>query len=1017
MDTELIAIGWMVLSAALVLLMQGGFLCIESGLVRSKNSINVALKNLVDFCLAGLMYFAFGFALMFGSSYGGWIGAQGFFLNGHDRAWDLAFFLFQLVFCGTAITIISGAVAERMRFGAYVLVTVVVSAFVYPVTGHWIWGGAMPGTEPGWLARMGFIDFAGSTAVHAVGGWSALAVVLIIGARTGRFASATEDRQVIRGHNLSLAVLGVILLWFGWFGFNGGSTLALNADVPGILVNTTLAAAAGGVVALSMACLLVHRPDVMLTMNGVIAGLVGVTAGCHILTPMAAAFVGGIAGLLCVGATILLERFEIDDVIGAVPAHAVAGSWGTLAVALFADPSKFSEGQDRIGQLGVQLVGVAVVFVWAFGITFAVVFALNRWRALRVSVADEMVGLNVVEQGASTEIIDLMIDMASQSVSSDYSARVQVEPHTEVGQIAAQYNRVLDRVERDQVTLLSATDEAQAREQRFRQLAAFAPIGIFEAGADGAVTYVNPAVSQMLGYVEEDCLGDGWIDSVVESERDEVRHGWRDAVDRVVSYTSEIRLLREDSEGVQRAMVVNCMAHPVKDEGNRLVGYVGILVDITERWTHAEALLRQSAELQASRSSLADQTQTLTAVLNSMGEGVVVCSLDGTFLHFNAAAERILGNGPQPGGPSSWSETYGIYDPETRVLLPTEALPMVRALAGETCVNETLLVGRLQRAISTYGDEVYAEVSASPVRDSVRGMIGAVCVLRDVTERRELEGALGRAQKLESIGQLAAGIAHEINTPTQYVGDNTRFLEESFRDLAPIITMAGKLAAAVRAGTDADTLATALETALEAADVDYLVEEIPCAIAQSKEGIDRVRKIVQSMKEFSHPGAEGMDSIDLNRAIRSTITVATNEWKYVANLEVDLDPTLPLVPCLPGDINQVVLNLIVNAAHAIGDVLSDGGTEKGTIAVNTRAVGEVVEIRISDTGSGIPIEARDRIFDQFFTTKEVGKGTGQGLSLAYAVVVQKHGGTIDFETELGKGTTFIVRLPLATHPV
>jgi signal transduction histidine kinase len=285
-------------------------------------------------------------------------------------------------------------------------------------------------------------------------------------------------------------------------------------------------------------------------------------------------------------------------------------------------------------------------------------------------------------------------------------------------------------------------------------------------------------------------------------------------------------------------------------------------------------------------------------------------------------------------------------------------------------------------------------------------------LMRESGERSRLEKELESTRRLESIGQLAAGVAHEINTPAQYVGDNTRFLEESFRELAPLLKKADELAESVRQGTGSSELADELKAALEEADVEYLGEEIPRAIEQSLNGIARVRKIVQSMKEFSHPGVEGMVSVDLNRAIESTITVATNEWKYLAEVETDFDPELPAVSCLPGEINQVVLNLIVNAAHAIADVVGDCEGGKGTITISTRRDGEFVEVRIADTGSGIPETAQSKIFDPFFTTKGVGKGTGQGLSIAHGVVVKKHGGTLDFETEIGKGTTFIIRLPL-----
>jgi signal transduction histidine kinase len=279
-------------------------------------------------------------------------------------------------------------------------------------------------------------------------------------------------------------------------------------------------------------------------------------------------------------------------------------------------------------------------------------------------------------------------------------------------------------------------------------------------------------------------------------------------------------------------------------------------------------------------------------------------------------------------------------------------------------------------------------------------------------QRADIEVQLRHAQKLESIGQLAAGIAHEINTPIQYIGDNIRFLQGAFQDVLQLLQHYDRLLEASRNGPVPDSLVAATETARQNADLQFLVSEIPKAIGQSLGGVDRVAKIVRAMKDFSHPGALEKTPTDLNRVIESTITVARNEWKYVADCRTDFDPNLPMIPCLPDEFNQVILNLIINAAHAIADVVGEGGNGMGTITVSTRRLDSQVEVRIQDTGTGIPEKARNKIFDPFFTTKAVGKGTGQGLSIARSVVVDKHGGTIDFETQTGKGTTFIIRLPL-----
>lgn len=284
---------------------------------------------------------------------------------------------------------------------------------------------------------------------------------------------------------------------------------------------------------------------------------------------------------------------------------------------------------------------------------------------------------------------------------------------------------------------------------------------------------------------------------------------------------------------------------------------------------------------------------------------------------------------------------------------------------------------------------------------------------REIHERERMQQELAQAKQLESVGHLAAGIAHEINTPAQYVGDNIRFLKEVFADLNNLIISFDELLQGAKENSvDADLVAK-VETAAQKADIDYLTEEVPKAIDQSLEGIGRVARIVRAMKEFSHPSSDEKQPADLNRLLDSTLTVSRNEWKYVADLKTDYDPDLPLVPCLAGEFNQAVLNLVVNASQAIADIVGDGSRERGTITVRTRLAKQWAEIRIEDTGTGIPENARDKVFDHFFTTKDVGKGTGQGLTITHSIIVEKHGGTITFETAVGRGTTFIIRLPIS----
>lgn len=442
---------WVLMCTVLVLLMQAGFTCLETGLVRAKNSINVAVKNVADFSLASLVFWIAGYAIMFGPSVGGLFGFEGFLLAGEanitpERSSEMVFFFFQLAFCGTSITIVSGAVAERMSFKGYIAVTLVLSLLIYPIVGHWAWGGLAGEASSGWLEKLGFIDFAGSTVVHSVGGWVALAAVLVLGPRLGRFG---EGGRAIEPHNLPIAALGMFLIWIGWFGFNGGSTLAMNDLVPVVLVHTLLAASAGGVSVMALTWALDGQPDVPAMLNGVLAGLVAVTAGAHIVSTGGAIVTGGVGGLVCVFAMKALERFEIDDAVGAVPVHLAAGVWGTLAVALFGETAFFADGAGRLEQFGIQLAGVAASGFYAFTFSYVALKLIDRFIALRVGARAEREGLNISEHGASSALSELLHRMEDQGRRGDFSHKVPVEPFTEAGEIAFRYNLVLDRFNRE----------------------------------------------------------------------------------------------------------------------------------------------------------------------------------------------------------------------------------------------------------------------------------------------------------------------------------------------------------------------------------------------------------------------------------------------------------------------------------------------------------------------------------------------------------------------------------------
>jgi Amt family ammonium transporter len=377
---------WTILAAALVFFMQAGFALLETGFTRAKNAVNIIMKNVMDASAGGLVFFAVGFGLMFGTTAGGWIGTDGFFLagiEGQTESWTYAFFFFQAVFAATAATIVSGAVAERTKFAGYLIFSISITGLIYPIFGSWAWGGLFNGS--GWLESLGFIDFAGSTVVHSVGGWAALAGALAVGPRIGKYADDGTPRA-IPGHSLPLAALGVFILWLGWFGFNAGSTTAGTTDIALIALNTFLAAGAGAAGAMVTTWVRSGVPDASMTLNGVLGGLVGITAGCATLTPAFSILTGLMAGAIVVYASLAIDRIA-DDPVGAVAVHGVCGAWGTLAAGLFAPT--FS-----LAQVGVQLVGIAAAFAWTFPVSYAVFMLADAAVGLRLDDEIERVGLD-----------------------------------------------------------------------------------------------------------------------------------------------------------------------------------------------------------------------------------------------------------------------------------------------------------------------------------------------------------------------------------------------------------------------------------------------------------------------------------------------------------------------------------------------------------------------------------------------------------------------------------------------
>ncbi len=389
---------WTCVAAFLVFFMQAGFALVETGFTRAKNVVNIMMKNLMDFSIGSLAFFFVGFGLMFGVT-NGVFGTTGFGFAGADWAgadWNFTFLIFQTVFAATAATIVSGAMAERTKFVGYLIYSLVICAFIYPVFGSWAWGGL--GDGGGWLENLGFIDFAGSTVVHSIGGWLALAGALVLGPRIGKYGPDGKPKA-IPGHNIALAALGVFILWFGWFGFNPGSTTVGSGEIGRIAVTTNLSAVAGAVFAMFTSWILSKKPDGTMALNGALAGLVGITAGCFSVSGIGAVIIGAVAGVLVVLSVRFFDSVvKVDDPVGAVSVHGVCGAWGTLAVGLFAiDGGLFYGG--GVSQLGIQALGVVTAFAWAFGLGLIVFLAIKYTVGLRVSRQEELRGLDVGEHG------------------------------------------------------------------------------------------------------------------------------------------------------------------------------------------------------------------------------------------------------------------------------------------------------------------------------------------------------------------------------------------------------------------------------------------------------------------------------------------------------------------------------------------------------------------------------------------------------------------------------------------
>jgi PAS domain S-box-containing protein len=554
-------------------------------------------------------------------------------------------------------------------------------------------------------------------------------------------------------------------------------------------------------------------------------------------------------------------------------------------------------------------------------------------------------------------------------------------------------HKMADFMRRGEEEQTKMTRFLEEREVRLQTIFQTASEGVMTINAQGVVESFNEAAAKIFGYPADEVIGQNisMLMPLPFAEQDDgyLANYLRRGEKKIIGNGGEVErnMKRKDGTLFPSALAVS----EVNVDGTHL--FTGIVRDLTES-KRTEGALRESHEY-------------VKNIIDSM----IVVAPDGSIVTVNDATCTLLGYREEELIGQPVRLLFSEEEDLAKMIVSRKALPVKGRILG-TLIS----VGHMSDVEGWYatkdGSKIPVNFSGSVRLDGEGEIQGIVCVAQDSTQQKQLQCELAQAQKLESVGQLAAGIAHEINTPTQYVGDNTRFLKDGFGDLCTVLDGFEKLLQAAKDGTVDEQLVAEVAAACKQADVEYLREEISQAIDQSLHGVERVAEIVRAMKEFSHPGGEGKSVVNLTDAIETTITVARNEWKYVAEMVTEFDPELPPVSCLPSELNQVFLNLIVNAAQAIGDALGEEATEKGMITVGTRRDGDGAEIFVQDTGPGIPEDVRARIFDPFFTTKEVGKGTGQGLAIARSVVVDKHGGTLDCETEQGKGTTFIVRLPI-----
>lgn len=581
-----INVAWVLVAAALVMMMQVGFLLLEAGMVRSRNSINVAQKNVLDFVFGVVVFAAVGFMFAFGASGAAPLGFDPdlFMLSGVS-GWQATFFVFQVMFCGTAATIVSGAVAERMRLSAYVAGTIFLSALIYPAFVHWAWGAALGPNAGAFLANLGFVDFAGSTVVHSTGGWISLAACIVIGPRIGRF-DANGDPVRIAGHNPVLSMAGGMLLFFGWIGFNGGSTLAVTDNVGRIILNTVIAGAFGTCAGYLMGY---WQDRVVLpekTLCGMLGGLVAITAGCHLVNGAGAAAIGALGGVVALWGNRLLEtRFRIDDAVGSIGVHAFAGVAGTLALVFLAPVERLPAG-SRLAQFEIQALGVLVNFIWCFTLGYVFFSVLNRVIMVRVSAEAEDIGLNIAEHASRMgvgHVEDAISGLLNGTVG--LSQRLPEVPGDEAEKLTGLFNRLMDTIESEEKQKRKLQEMSRDLEEAERVVAlANATFEAIVIHRDGVILDCNEQLERLTGMTASEIIGTTFADYLSPESAEKVFSAMSDNSQQGYEIVLNLR------DG--RQVPVSARGRDMIYRGE--VARVGCLVDLTER-KEAERRIRHLA--------------------------------------------------------------------------------------------------------------------------------------------------------------------------------------------------------------------------------------------------------------------------------------------------------------------------------------------------------------------------------------------------------------------------------------